>query len=365
MVTSTPTATAHGVAHSGVFHVMTHARFLAARTIRESLRQPGVEVTNIFIPLFFLAVSTAAIGQVAGRAFGVDNYLGFQLPVAVLQAVAGSSSASGIAMVTDMERGYFDKLLLTPASRWSLIIGRVSADAVRAVFFSAVMLAAALIFGAGMHAGVGGVFVVLLMAAVFGAAYSGIGIFVAMRTANAQAAQASFLLFFPLLFMAPAFAPKEIFAPWMQAVATVNPGHLHDGRHPRTRAGRLRLCGCGQGGGRQRASHRRRARQRLGRRADALGLRLADRIRALHPHHRRPRHAQPGRLGLTELADPTRPKKALNNVIPPLCGGRCRSLPLRRQGAEGGRGPDSPASPLGPWRAASRIEHSNQSGERR
>ena len=223
MVTSTPTATAHGVAHSGVFHVMTHARFLAARTIRESLRQPGVEVTNIFIPLFFLAVSTAAIGQVAGRAFGVDNYLGFQLPVAVLQAVAGSSSASGIAMVTDMERGYFDKLLLTPASRWSLIIGRVSADAVRAVFFSAVMLAAALIFGAGMHAGVGGVFVVLLMAAVFGAAYSGIGIFVAMRTANAQAAQASFLLFFPLLFMAPAFAPKEIFAPWMQAVATVNP----------------------------------------------------------------------------------------------------------------------------------------------
>ena len=223
MVTSSPTATAHGVAHSGVFHVMTHARFLAARTIRESLRQPGVEVTNIFIPLFFLAVSTAAIGQVAGRAFGVDNYLGFQLPVAVLQAVAGSSSASGIAMVTDMERGYFDKLLLTPASRWSLIIGRVTADAVRAVFFSAVMLAAALIFGSGMHAGVGGVFVVLLMAAVFGAAYSGIGIFVAMRTANAQAAQASFLLFFPLLFMAPAFAPKEIFAPWMQAVATVNP----------------------------------------------------------------------------------------------------------------------------------------------
>ena len=104
-----------------------------------------------------------------------------------------------------------------------MIIGRVSADAVRAVFFSAVMLAAALIFGSGMHAGVGGVFVVLLMAAVFGAAYSGIGIFVAMRTANAQAAQASFLLFFPLLFMAPAFAPKEIFAPWMQAVATVNP----------------------------------------------------------------------------------------------------------------------------------------------
>ena len=221
--TASPVGASTGAARSGRFHVLSHSRYLAGRTIRESLRQPGVEITNVFIPLFFLAVSTAAIGEVAGNAFNVDNYLGFQLPVAVLQAVAGSSSASGIAIVTDMERGYFDKLLLTPASRWSLIIGRVTADAVRAIFFSVIMVIAALAFGSGMMAGAGGVVVILLMAGIFGAAYSGIGIFVAMRTGNAQAAQASFLLFFPLLFMAPAFAPKEIFADWLQWIATVNP----------------------------------------------------------------------------------------------------------------------------------------------
>ena len=44
-----------------------------------------------------------------------------------------------------------------------------------------------------------------------------------MRTANAQAAQASFLIFFPLLFMAPAFAPIDNFDGWLQAIATVNP----------------------------------------------------------------------------------------------------------------------------------------------
>ena len=221
--TAPPAGAATGAARSGRLHVLSHARYLAGRTLREARRQPGVEITNIFIPLFFLAVSTAAIGNIAENAFGVENYLGFQLPVAVLQAVAGSSSASGIAIVTDMERGYFDKLLLTPASRWSLIIGRVAADAVRAMFFSLIMLAAALIFGSGMVAGVGGFLVILAMAGVFGAAYSGIGIFVAMRTGNAQAAQASFLLFFPLLFMAPAFAPKEVFVDWLQWVATINP----------------------------------------------------------------------------------------------------------------------------------------------
>ena len=208
---------------SGPLRVLSDARYLAARAIRESLRQPGVEVTNIFIPLFFLAVSTGAIANFSQRGFGVDNYLAFQLPVAVLQAVAGSSSASGIAIVLDMERGYFDKLLLTPASRWSLIIGRVWADAVRAIFFATIMLIAALIAGSGMASGVGGAIVILIIAGLFGGAYSGIGIFIAMRTGNAQAAQAGFLLFFPLLFMAPAFAPLAVFDDWLRIIATINP----------------------------------------------------------------------------------------------------------------------------------------------
>ncbi len=207
----------------GPLGVLLHARYLAGRAIRESLRQPGVEITNVFIPLFFLAVSTGAIAGFSERGFGVQNYLAFQLPVAVLQAVAGSSSASGIAIVLDMERGYFDKLLLTPASRWSLIIGRVWADAVRAIFFASIMLIAALIAGSGMASGVVGVVVILVIAGLFGGAYSGIGIFIAMRTGNAQAAQAGFLLFFPLLFMAPAFAPLAVFDDWLRWIATVNP----------------------------------------------------------------------------------------------------------------------------------------------
>ena len=207
----------------GPLRVLIDARYLAARAIRESLRQPGVEITNVFIPLFFLAVSTGAIANFSERGFGVENYLAFQLPVAVLQAVAGSSSASGIAIVLDMERGYFDKLLLTPASRWAFIIGRVWADAVRAIFFATIMLIAALVAGSGMATGVWGAIVILIIAGLFGGAYSGIGIFIAMRTGNAQAAQAGFLLFFPLLFMAPAFAPLAVFDDWLYWIATLNP----------------------------------------------------------------------------------------------------------------------------------------------
>ena len=196
---------------------------LCLRAVRETLRQPGVEVSNLFIPLFFFFVTVGAISNVAGPAFGVTNYEGFQLPVAVLQCVAGAASVSGIAIVKDIESGYFDKLLLTPSPRLAIVLGRLIADGVRALAFTAVILVVVSLVGAGMEAGPLGHLVILGLAGLFGVAYSGIGVTIALRTGNAQAAQAGFLLFFPLLFLSPAFAPKEVFDPWMEFLASINP----------------------------------------------------------------------------------------------------------------------------------------------
>ncbi|MCY4618097.1 MAG: ABC transporter permease [Chloroflexi bacterium] len=223
MAIATHTAPAYGLVHTGRLQVIGHSRRLAGRTVRSWFRQPWIEVTNVFIPHFFLAVGIAGFGFLADRGFGVSNYLGFLVPMAVLQIVAGPSSASGFAIVSDLQRGYFDKLLLTPASRWSIIFGRVAADGLRAVLYSSIVVAVALTFGSGVVAGVGGVLVLLLMAGLFGVAYSGVGIFIALRTASAEAAQASFMLFYPLLFMAPAYVPREIFSDWLRWIATVNP----------------------------------------------------------------------------------------------------------------------------------------------
>jgi ABC-2 type transport system permease protein len=61
------------------------------------------------------------------------------------------------------------------------------------------------------------------MSALFGMSYAGIGLAIALKTGSAQAAQLGFLLFFPLLFLSSAFAPKEFFAPWLEFLATINP----------------------------------------------------------------------------------------------------------------------------------------------
>lgn len=197
--------------------------YLMVRALRESLRQPGVEVQNIFIPLFFLFVTVGAIGKISGSAFGVENYEGFQLPVAILQGAAGTAGMGGFGMVMDIERGYFDKLMLTPAPRLSLVLGRLAADGVRVMVLATIILIAGLIIGSGMEAGVLGAVVFVVVAGLFGLAYSGIGMSIALRTGSVQAAQAGFLVFFPLLFLSPAFAPKEVFSGWLEFLATINP----------------------------------------------------------------------------------------------------------------------------------------------
>jgi ABC-2 type transport system permease protein len=203
--------------------LVTDTYWLTGRSLRESGRQLGLEFGNLFIPIFFFAVTVGAIGGVASRGFGVDNYVAFQLPVAILQGVAGAAGSSGLALVTDIERGYFDKLLLTPAPRLSLVLGRLTSDAIRLTALSTIILIAGLLTGSGMESGVAGIAVILVMSALFGLAYSSIGVAIALKTGSAQAAQMSFLLFFPLLFLSPAFAPKEVFADWLQFLATINP----------------------------------------------------------------------------------------------------------------------------------------------
>src|SRR2546422_5192425 len=197
--------------------------YLTARALRETLRQPGVEVGNIFIPLFFLFVTVGAIGEVSGRAFGVENYKGFQLPVAILQGVAGASSSSGLGMVTDIERGYFDKLMLTPAPRIALVLGRLAADGIRVMVLTTIILSVGLLIGSGIESGPAGAVMVVVVAGAFGLAYSGIGLSIALRTGSPQAAQLGFLIFFPLIFLSPAFAPKEVFAGWLRFLANINP----------------------------------------------------------------------------------------------------------------------------------------------
>src|SRR5438045_1613310 len=120
---------------------MSPVSLLARRAVREVVRMPEATIPTLFIPLFFLAVN---IGQVS-RTFPSSTpflhgqgYVAFQLPVSLMFAVA--TATTGLAIVTEIDVGYFDKLLVAPIARSSIIFGRLTADLVRGTAASALVL---------------------------------------------------------------------------------------------------------------------------------------------------------------------------------------------------------------------------------
>ena len=104
-------------------------RSISLRAIRLTWRDPEAFLPALVIPVFFFVVNVGALQKFVEGSFPAGfDYKAFQLPVAVVFAVTGVSRAN--ALVLDIQDGYFDRLLLTPVRRVTLLLGLMSADVV-------------------------------------------------------------------------------------------------------------------------------------------------------------------------------------------------------------------------------------------
>ncbi len=203
---------------------MSDVLLLVARSLRNSLRTPAALIPNIAISIFFLFVFNAGLSSVAQLPGFKGSYLAFIIPVSIVSASVGGAGSAGQSLVRDIETGYFTKLLLTPASRLALIWGPMIAGAILLVGQVVLILALGLALGLEAATGPSGLLVVLVYAFLWGMAFAGYAVFVALKTKNGAAAEAATFAFFPLIFLSTTFVPKEyIGAAWLKWAATVNP----------------------------------------------------------------------------------------------------------------------------------------------
>jgi ABC-2 type transport system permease protein len=194
--------------------------WLAQRQVRNTLRVPAEFIPSIIFPLFFYIVQTGSLSKLAGAAH-ITNYKAFVLPVALMFAVTNEGAGQG--MVQDIERGYFDKLMVTPASRVAIVIGAMGGNFARIAFTGLAVSLLAIAMGLHFETGPLGVIPMVLLASFWGLAFSGIGIGVALRTGSGQATQGAQFLAFPLMMLTTTFAPRPVMVPWMKAVVPYNP----------------------------------------------------------------------------------------------------------------------------------------------
>ena len=153
----------------------------------------------------------------------VDSFLQFLIATSIVQGTLFGSVAAGTAMATDIENGFFERLLAAPSSRASILVGRVMGAAVLAFVQAWVFMGVAMLFGLTVESGLVGMLLVALSAAVLGAGVGAIAMSFALRTGSAEAVQGSFPLLFAGLFLSGAFFPRALMDGWFKTVAGYNP----------------------------------------------------------------------------------------------------------------------------------------------
>jgi ABC-2 type transport system permease protein len=198
---------------------------LSRRAVVTTFRQPTAILPAMTFPLLFMALSSAAFERSTNLPGfpEVDSFLQFLIATSIVQGTLFGSVAAGTAMATDIENGFFERLIAAPSSRTSILAGRVMGAAVLAFVQAWVFMGIATIFGLSVESGLVGMFLVALSAAVLGAGVGAIAMSFALRTGSAEAVQGSFPLLFAGLFLSGAFFPRNLMDGWFKTVAGYNP----------------------------------------------------------------------------------------------------------------------------------------------
>jgi ABC-2 type transport system permease protein len=198
---------------------------LGRRAFTVQFRRAQLLMPTLVLPLVLLAVIASGTG--AGqdlRGFpDVSSYLGFLVPGTIVQGMTLAGLSAGIAMASDIEFGFFDRLLAAPVHRTSLVLGRLCGIVGLAVLQVSLFLAVAALFGARYPGGVVGVLGAYVIAVLTAVGIGGIGAAIALRTGSLSLLQSLFPFVFVFLFTAPSFFPQELLSPALEAVSAYNP----------------------------------------------------------------------------------------------------------------------------------------------
>ncbi len=218
--------------------LLTEIGLVTWRSLVKLTRTPVLLFFSLFMPLIWLVMFSQTFGTVFASATRGGfpggpplpyDYVAVLLPgIAVMTAIQ-SASQSGFGMVADLESGFMDKFFVAPIRRSSVLAGKLLADGLRMAAQAGIILGIAAIltlFGwrIPFATGVIGALLIMLLAAAFGVAFSGLSNTVALRTKNTESTMmVSFSLTFPLLFLSTAMLPKALLPAWVQTFSTVNP----------------------------------------------------------------------------------------------------------------------------------------------
>jgi ABC-2 type transport system permease protein len=198
---------------------------MTRRNLLTIFRTPEALIPPIAISVFFLLIYESTLGEAAGFVPGLrgNSYLGFILPLSIVSSALAGAGLASQNLVRDLESGYFDKLLLTPVSRASLLLGPILAGALILALQTSIVIGVGLLMGLEPVTGITGLLAVIGIALLLGVGFAGFTVSAALGSGSAAVTQSAGFIFFPLTFLTASFVPLELLDGWLKTAARLNP----------------------------------------------------------------------------------------------------------------------------------------------
>jgi ABC-type multidrug transport system permease subunit len=196
---------------------------LMRRGVNEIVRVPGAAIPGVLAPTIFILGLTSVFGKLTLLpGFSSDDYLTFILPVGFLQGAGFTGAATGVNLARDIEVGWFDRLLASPAPRHVLLAGTIFSASLRALMPITLLITVGLCLGAHFP-GIDGLLLAILFAVTFASITASYSMSLALKFKTQAAAPLMQAGVFMAVLFTTSYAPQSLLTGWLHDVAKYNP----------------------------------------------------------------------------------------------------------------------------------------------
>ena len=153
-----------------------------------------------------------------------SNYREFLVPGIMAQTIVFSSFIVAMGLVSDLEKGFVDRLKSLPIARSSILVGRSLSSLIHSSIGITVMALTGLVVGWRIRNSLGEAVLAFGLFLAIGFAMIWVGILAGSHFRTVEGVQGfMFTVMFPLTFLANTFTPTERMPHWLRLIAEWNP----------------------------------------------------------------------------------------------------------------------------------------------
>ena len=197
---------------------------IAQAELKKLFRDPTELFSRAVQPVLWLVIFGQVFSKVRGIPTGNVSYLAFMTPGILAQSVLFTAIFYGIAVIWERDLGIIHKLLVSPAHRSSLVVGKAASAGFRGAVQTFIIYLIALAMHIQINWNPLAIAGVLFAVALGSAAFSTFSLIIACIVKSRERFMGiGQVLTMPLFFASSAIYPLAMMPGWLQVVAFLNP----------------------------------------------------------------------------------------------------------------------------------------------